>query len=44
MANHLDGDRKRLDNRESRGVDFRLWIMVLIVLAAISYAVWRHAG
>jgi hypothetical protein len=44
MANHLDGDRKRLDQNESRGIDFRAWIMLGLLLAGIGFAVWRQLG
>lgn len=44
MNNPLDGGRQRLDDQATRGVDFRAWIMLAILLAAIGFAVWRHAG
>lgn len=44
MANHLDGDRKQLNQGGPGRVGFRMLIAVAIILAGIALAVWRHAG
>lgn len=44
MANHLDGDRQRLDQDGTGRVGVRVLIAFVIILAGIALAVWRHAG
>jgi hypothetical protein len=44
MANHLDGDRKQLNQSGPGGVGFRILIAVGVIIAGIALAVWRHAG
>jgi hypothetical protein len=44
MANHLDGDRKQLNQAGPGRVGFRFLMAACIVLAAIALAIWRHVG
>jgi hypothetical protein len=44
MANHLDGDRKQLNQAGPGRVGYRILIALGIIVAGIALAVWRHAG
>lgn len=44
MADHLSGDRRKLDKDQRPHSVFRVALALGIILAGVALAVWRHAG
>lgn len=44
MANNLGGDREDLDRDHKPRFGFRVLVALIIILAGVALAVWRHVG
>jgi hypothetical protein len=44
MADHLGGDRKKLDEDQRPRSVVRVVMALGIILAGVALAIWRHAG